>query len=106
MLLQEREVTIGLVTIIARLFMPGLFISYSVSAARLCPDARRGRKLTRCGRESAPPHFTLEMVERPGVVWLLSTTICISSLGVTCLPVFVFLQLCSCVYAVLEASWV
>jgi hypothetical protein len=88
-----------------------LFNSYSVSAAspQLCPDTRRGRQPTQCGRESASPHFTLERAicpQRPGGVWLLSTTMYISSLEVTCLPVFMFLRLCSCVYAVLEASYV
>jgi hypothetical protein len=76
---------------------------------QLCPDARHGRQPTRCRRESAPPHFTLERAicpQRPGVVWLLSTTMYISSLEVTCLPVFVLLGFSSCVYAVLEASCV
>ena len=76
---------------------------------QLCPDARHGRQPTRCRRESAPPHFTLERAicpQRPGVVWLLSTTMYISSLEVTCLPVFVLLGFSSYVYAVLEASCV
>jgi hypothetical protein len=63
-------------------------ISYTVSAAnpQLCPDARRGRQPTRCRCDSAPPHFTLERAicpQRPGVVWLLSTTMYFSSLEVT-----------------------
>ncbi|KAF1924626.1 uncharacterized protein M421DRAFT_278241 [Didymella exigua CBS 183.55] len=76
---------------------------------QLCPDGRHGRQPTRCGRESAPPHFTLERAicpQRPAVVWLLSTTMYISSLEVTCLPVFLFLRFSSCVYAVLKASCV
>jgi hypothetical protein len=55
----------------------------SCSYARI---ARRGRQPTRCGRDSAPPHFTLERAicpQRPAVVWLLSTTTYIASLEVT-----------------------
>jgi hypothetical protein len=63
-------------------------ISYAVSAAnpQLCPGARHGRQPTRCRCDSAPPHFTLERAicpQRPGVVWLLSTTMYFSSLEVT-----------------------
>jgi hypothetical protein len=53
------------------------------------------------------PHFTLERAiypQRPGVVWLLSTTMYISSLEVTCLPVFVCREVCFRVCAVLEAT--
>jgi hypothetical protein len=86
-------------------------ISYTISAAnpQLCPDARRGRQPTRCRCDSAPPHFTLERAicpQRPGVVWLLSTTMYIPSLEVTYLPVFVLVTMCYCVCAVLEASCV
>lgn len=63
-------------------------ISYAVSAEnpQLCPGARHGRQPTRCRCDSAPPHFTLERAicpQRPGVVWLLSTTMYFSSLEVT-----------------------
>jgi hypothetical protein len=47
-----------------------LFDSYSVSVTRLCPVDSRDRQLTRCGRESAPPHFTLKRaicLQRPAV---------------------------------------
>ena len=73
-------------------------ISYTVSAAnpQLCPGARRGRQPTRSRCDSAPPHFTLERAicpQRPAVVCLLSATMYISSLEVTCLPASVFLKL-------------
>jgi hypothetical protein len=69
-------------------WLVGLADSYTVSAAKmqLCPDARRGRQPTRCKCDSAPPHFTLERAlcpQRPAVVWLLSTTMYISSPEVT-----------------------
>jgi hypothetical protein len=85
----------------------GLVDSYTVSAAspQLCPDARRGRQPTRCRCDSAPPHFTLERAicpQRPSGFWLLSTTMYIPSLEVTCLSVFVFPKVCSCIYAVLK----
>jgi hypothetical protein len=53
---------------------------------QLCPVDRLSRQPTRCGRESATPHFALERAicpQRPGVVWLLSATMYISSLEVT-----------------------
>lgn len=100
--------------------MPGLYgvwlcgwliPTYTVSAAnaQLCPDARRGRQPRRCRLASAPPYFTLGRTiypQRPSVVWLLSRTMYIASLEVTCLPVLVFLKLFSFLYAVLEASYV
>ena len=70
-------------------------------SSQLCPDARRGRQPTRCGRDSAPPHFTLERAicpQRPGGVWLLSTTMYISSPEVTSIAcVCVLLTVFPCV---------
>jgi hypothetical protein len=94
-----------------------LFVSFLLGFSRVlrsyARSDRRGRQRTQCRHESAPPHFTLERAicpQRPAVVLLLSATMYILSLEVTCLPACVFLKLLfpcvphskSCMYTVVS----